>query len=74
MTLAYCDLIANIVYNKLNGHSGEGISLLEKNKFKSDKPILDLHPEEGYMISTKRTLMVTDPRGTTYKITIEEAE
>ena len=35
-------------------------------------PTLDLHPDEGYLLSTTSTIKVIDRDGTTYKITIEE--
>jgi len=35
-------------------------------------PKMDLDPDEGYLLSLKRTIKVMDKNGTTYKITIEE--
>jgi hypothetical protein len=35
-------------------------------------PEMDLHPD-GYMVSTKRTIMVQDKNGKSYRITVEEA-
>jgi len=35
--------------------------------------IMDLHPIDGYFLSTKKTILVEDKNGTQYKITVEEA-
>ena len=35
-------------------------------------PHMDLDPEEGYLVSLKRTIKVMDENGNTYKITIEQ--
>lgn len=34
----------------------------------------DLHPEHGYMLSTKKTIEVTDRNGTQYRITVERCD
>ena len=71
MMLAYCDKIAHVIRN----------SLLQSHKFGLDEekhiglvgPIeMDLHNKEGYFVSTKKTIEVTDMNGKMYKITIEE--
>lgn len=59
--IAYCDLIANIIKNAL-----------KINKFTTSKLSYDLHPDHGYLLSTKKTLIVEDNNGKLYKITIEE--
>ena len=61
MNLAYCDMIANIVNKKVDG-----------GFFKSLGISLDLHPEFGYFMSTKKTIRVVDQNGRKYKITVEE--
>jgi len=33
---------------------------------------MDLHPTEGYMLSTARVLTVTDINGNMYRVTVEE--
>ena len=33
---------------------------------------IDLHPTGGYMLSTKKTLTITDHNGKMYKVTVEE--
>jgi len=35
-------------------------------------PHMDLDPEEGFLVSLKRTIKVMDENGNTYKITIEK--
>jgi hypothetical protein len=36
------------------------------------KPQLDLHPTEGYFLSTKKTIEVQDTNGKIYLVTVEE--
>jgi hypothetical protein len=70
MNLSYCDYIAHIIKNNIISNDKE--NLLQNTK--STGPIgWDLHPEHGYMLSTKRTIMVIDRFGKAYRITIEEA-
>jgi hypothetical protein len=63
MKLAYCDLIAHLIRKYLNS---------DENNIKVEKVNWDLHPTEGYFISTKKTLDVIDFNGKQYKITVEE--
>lgn len=65
--LSYCDYIAHTIKNNI-------ISNDKENMLQSTGPIgWDLHPENGHMLSTKKTIMVTDRFGKAYRITIEEA-
>lgn len=65
--LAYCDKIADVVRKSLLQYDPDGIvGLVGPVKF-------DLHPEGGYMVSTKKTLQVSDMNGKWYKVTVEEA-
>jgi hypothetical protein len=32
----------------------------------------DLHPEGGYLVTTKKTLEMTDKFGRSYRVTVEE--
>jgi hypothetical protein len=66
MILAYCDKIADEIRNKLvkSGHDSI-IGLVGRIK-------MDLHPSEGYMLSTKKTIDVTDTNGKMYRVTVEE--
>jgi hypothetical protein len=63
MKLAYCDLIAHLIRKYLND---------DENNIKVENINWDLHPTEGYFISTKKTLDVIDFNGKQYKITVEE--
>lgn len=63
--LVYCDYIANVVSESLQGDS--------KMVTWVTKPKMDLHPEEGYMISTKKTVQCLDVNGKLYNVTVEEA-
>lgn len=61
--MAYCDYIA-IEIKK---------AIANVWHFKAGDIEWDLHPEEGYMLSTRKTLTVTDASGKMYKVTVEEA-
>lgn len=65
--LAYCDKIADVVRKSLLKHDPDGIvGLVGPVKF-------DLDPDGGWMVSTKKTVEVSDMNGKWYKVTIEEA-
>lgn len=59
--LAFCDRIAHDIAKALRGGWLSEVS----------QPMMDLHPTEGWMQSTKKTIMVKDGKKE-YKITIEE--
>jgi len=62
--LAYCDFIADHIFNYINNDDME---------FKADNPSMDLHPIKGYFQSTKKTIKVTDEAtGKLYMVTVEE--
>jgi len=64
--LAYCDYISAITTLGLKNLDAEA-------KIKTiGYPEMDLHAD-GYMVSTKRTIMVQDKNGKSYRITVEEA-
>lgn len=71
MNLAYCDAFASFIRKALvsikpeDQHFDTISGLVGGTKY-------DLHPTEGYMISTKKTIDVTDANGKAYCITIEE--
>ena len=66
--LAYCDYIADRVKKLLDLEIGDNDTMLS-----ATGPInMDLHPTEGYFMSTKKTMSVTDRNGKAYMITIEE--
>jgi len=63
MNLIYCDLLINEVKSKL----------CDGEFFEPGKINYDLHPEDGYLQSTTKTMYVTDKNGTRYLVTVEEA-
>lgn len=64
--LAYCDYIADHIFNYINNDDME---------FKADRPNMDLHPTKGYFQSTKKTIKVTDEAtGKLYMVTVEEMQ
>jgi len=68
MKLAYCDYISNKIQESLREDSYKEQSLIHY----VDKINWDLHPEEGYFVSTKKTIEVTDVNGKKYMVTVEE--
>lgn len=66
--LAYCDYIAKTIKDLLSEDTfAVGTLLADVGKVK-----MDLHPEKGYFMSTKKTIEVSDVNGKKYTITIEE--
>lgn len=66
--LAYCDYIASRIQSRIKGDI-----LLDDPYVKMVESVkMDLHPEEGYFQSTKKTIRVQDKNGKYYKITVEE--
>ena len=63
---AYCDKIAASIKEALNASDPDGIIM------GCGKVRLDLHPEDGYLISTKKTLTVVDKNGKLYEVTVKE--
>jgi hypothetical protein len=66
--LAYCDYIAD----RINAHlSGD---VVNNNYYIKDvgKIKFDLHHIDGYMLSTKKTINLTDLNGKKYRVTVEE--
>ena len=68
MNLAYCDYIASKIQTALRFDSRLDDTLLHF----VDSVQMDLHPEEGYFQSTKKTIRVQDKGGKYYTVTIEE--
>ncbi|CAB5219954.1 hypothetical protein UFOVP239_16 [uncultured Caudovirales phage] len=64
--LAYCDYIASLIRKNLKSCDREQIV------FSVSREQSDIHPEDGYMVTTKKTIMVEDCFGKKYKITVEE--
>jgi hypothetical protein len=65
--LVYCDRIGAAIFDALKARDPEGI-IVSVGPVKSD-----LHPEGGYLVSTKKTLTVWDRNGRKYRISVEEA-
>ena len=64
--IAYCDYIAHTIKKTL-------VVSDEENMLSTVGSVkLDLHPEQGYFLSTKKTIEVVDKYGKQYKITVEE--
>lgn len=66
--LAYCDYIADAISKSLHKDAASPESLVSM----VTSPKMDLHPTEGYFVSTKKTINVEDMNGKKYKITVEE--
>ena len=64
MAIKYCDYIADVIKKSLCADEG---LVSEVGHIK-----MDLHPEEGYFVSTKKTIPVKDVNGTSYIVTVEE--
>jgi hypothetical protein len=67
--LAYCDYIAETISKSLHKDAASPSSLVSM----VTSPKMDLHPTEGYFVSTKKTITVLDKNGKPYKVTVEEA-
>lgn len=66
--MAYCDYIADRVSRYLTRDMEDNDTLV----MAVSKPQLDLHPTEGYFVSTKKTIEVQDTNGKIYLVTVEE--
>ena len=64
--LAYCDYIAHsIVHNAIPDNTYiESVA----------SPRYDLHPTDGYFMSTKKTIEMVDNNGKKYRVTVEEID
>lgn len=67
--LAYCDYIADRIQKGLRDDAQQGMSLIDS----VGRVEMDLHPEQGYFQSTKKTVRVQDTNGKWYLVTVEEA-
>jgi hypothetical protein len=63
--LAYCDYIADAIKRTFRFNTEGYIK-------DATRVFSDLHPEKGYMISTKKVLFVKDFAGKIYRISVEE--
>jgi len=69
MMLAYCDYIADRISKDLFEDASRDSSYVSV----VTTPKMDLHPEGGYFVSTKKTITVLDINGKAYTVTVEEA-
>lgn len=69
MNLSYCDYIAyTIVKPALDTDSNSNMGMLTK----VSEVKMDLCKKAGYMLSTTKTIMITDKNGREYKVTVED--
>ncbi len=66
--LAYCDYIADEINVLFWSQQSEAIIT------KVGNVEYDLHPEQGWMMSTKKTIKLTDMNGKIYRVTVEEID
>ena len=69
LKLAYCDYIAARLHTLVSNEINDNQTMMES----VSTPKMDLHPTEGYFMSTKKVLTVHDVNGKAYVITVEEA-
>ena len=66
VSLAYCDYIADRIRTSLeNDDPARLIARVGRVHW-------DLDPEGGWLVSTKKTMHVTDRNGKSYRVTVEE--
>lgn len=63
---SYCDKIAATIFDALKATDPDRI-IANCRSVQSD-----LHPEDGYLLSTKKTLEVRDRNGNRYLVTVED--
>lgn len=68
--LAYCDYIAACISKTLIEESKDFGGYIKS----ASHPQMDLHPEEGYFMSTQKTIEVEDMNGKRYMVTVKEVE
>jgi|GEM_PF-852988 len=67
---AYCDFIADRIHRALQSSvatAEHGALLTATTRVRSD-----LHPQGGYLLTTKKTILVADRNGRAYRVTVEE--
>lgn len=68
IALVYCDYVADRIAMTLKQFDHANPLIFSVGHVKSD-----LHPDGGYLLTTKKTVEITDRNGRRYKITVEEA-
>jgi len=66
--MIYCDYIAETINVSLKENVNDKSTYISEVGGVN----LDLHPTEGYYVSPKKTMSVTDKNGKKYIVTIEE--
>lgn len=64
--LVYCDWIADQIKQHFTNDKADN-KIVEVSNV-----VMDLHPIDGYFLSTKKTMLMQDANGVQYKITVEE--
>jgi hypothetical protein len=67
--MAYCDFIADRINKLIDREIGDNETLIDS----VGNVNMDLHPTEGYLVSTKKSMTVYDVNGKAYIVTVEEA-
>jgi len=68
LKLAYCDFIADRIKTALKREIGAPLTHISQvGAIQSD-----LHPEGGWFVSPKKTIIVHDNNGKAYSVTVEE--
>lgn len=65
--LEYCDYIGDRIRKALLKDTAVATSLIKDLTAVK----MDLHPQKGYLLSTKKTIDVTDINGKLYRVTVE---
>lgn len=66
--LAYCDFISDRIHTALVESLDEPLTHINS----VGNIEWDLHPEDNYLVSTKKTMKIWDQSGKEYLITVEE--
>lgn len=65
VTPAYCDYFASLIQCLEEVDADSHIQSIGKVEY-------DLHPKHGYLMSTKKSVVITDDNGKQYRVTVEE--
>jgi len=65
--MEYCDLLASLISDKIRAVKATTNGIV----FNNPQTKLDLHPEDGYLLSTDKAITCVDNKGNSYKITIQ---
>ena len=68
LKLAYCDYIAARIHTLIDRELTDNQTMIES----VTQPKMDLHPTEGWFMSTKKVLTVHDVNGKAYVVTVKK--